>query len=128
MTVIIWNDRFIDLHNAYDLEAFGTDLGGDEVSLRFRRNAHAIDPDNLPSKVSLTCSGGARVAFNDLCAIATSIDNEGLEIAYFDEGCDWFSCFDEDIARRQLPQGLHISFFNGFAVRIFCDEATFATQ
>jgi hypothetical protein len=128
VSVVRWGDRFIDLHNAYDLEVFGTDLSGSKVSLGFRRNAHAIDPDSLPSKVTLICSGNVRVAFNDLCALAAPVDNEGIEIAYFDQGCDWLSCLDEELARRQEPQGLHISFINGFAVRIFCDEATFAIQ
>ena len=128
MTVVRWNDRFIDLHNAYDLERFGTDMSGSEVNLIFGRNAHAIDPDSLPSKVTLTCSGNIRVAFNDLSAITAPLDDEGIEIAYFDEGCHWLSFLDEDIVQSQEPQGLHVSFINGFAVRIFCDEATFAAQ
>jgi hypothetical protein len=126
-SVVIWHDKSIDLHNAYDLEAFGTDPGGSEVSLRFRRNAHAIVPDNLPSKVTLTCSGGVRVAFNDLCGIAAPVDDEGIEIAYFDEECDWLSFLDEEIVQA-APAGLHISFINGLTVRIFCDEVTFATH
>lgn len=127
-SVVRWDERFIDLHNAYDLEGFGTDLSGGEVTLSFRRNEYAIDPDKLPSNVTLTCTGEARVAFNDLSAIAAPLDDEGIEIAYFDEGCDWLSFLDEDIARRQKPQGLHVSFGNEFAVRIFCDEVTFATH
>ncbi|MGH6615788.1 hypothetical protein [Sphingomonas sp.] len=128
VSVVKWGDRLIDLHNAYDLEAFGTDLSGSGVKLAFKRNAHAFRPDSLPSEVTLNCSGNVRVAFNDLCAIAAPIDKEGIEIAYFDEGCDWLSFLDEQIARRQEPQGLHISFINGFAVRIFCDEALLAFQ
>jgi hypothetical protein len=128
ISVVRWQDRFIDLHNAYDLEGFGTDLNGGEVNLSFRRNGHAIDPEKLPSKVTLTCTGNVKVAFNDLSAIAAPLDDEGIEIAYFDEGCDWQSILDEDIARRQVPQGLHVSFINGLVVRIFCDEVTFATQ
>jgi hypothetical protein len=128
VTVVRWNDRVIDLHNAYDLEALGTDLIGGEVQVAFRRNAHAINPDGLPSKASLRCSGNVRVAFNDLCALAAPIDGEGIEIAYFDEGCDWLSFLDEEIAARQEPQGLHFSFINGLSIRIFCDEATFAIE
>ncbi len=127
-SVVRWGDGFIDLHNAYDLETFGSDLTGSEVTLSFTRNEHAIDPDKLPSKVKLACTGSVRVAFNDLAAIAAPLDDEGIEIAYFDEGCDWLSFLDEDIARTQEPQGLHIRFTNGLAVRIFCDEATLATQ
>lgn len=126
--MVHWDGKCIDLHNAYTLEAFGTDLDGSEVNLRFGRNAHAIDPDSLPSKVTLCCCGNVRVAFSDLCAIAAPIEDEGIEIAYFDEGCDWRSFLDEEIAGRQEPQGLHLTFVNGLAMRIFCDEATFAVQ
>jgi hypothetical protein len=126
--VVRWEGKFIDLHNDYDLVSFGTDLGGREASLKFTRNHHAPDPDNLPANVTLTCTGNVRVAFNDLTAIAAPLDDEGIEIAYFDEECDWLSFTDEEIARRQEPQGLHIMFINGFAVRIFCDETTFTEQ
>lgn len=127
-TVICWGDRSIDLHNAYDLESFGTDMSGSEVKLSFRRNRHAIKPDELPSKVTLTCSGNVRLAFNDLSAIAAPLNNEGIEIAYFDEGCDWLSCTDEELAHSQEPLGLHVSFINGLAFRIFCDEARLDTE
>jgi hypothetical protein len=128
VTVVRWSDRFVDLHNAYDLECFGTDLSGSEVKLAFGRNAHAIDPDRLPRRVTLTCSGNVRMAFNNLSDIAAALDGEDIEIAYFDEGCDWLSFLDEDLARRQEPQGLHVSFGNGLVIRIFCDKAIFATE
>ena len=127
-SVVRWGDGFIDLHNGYDLESFGTNLTGSEATLSFTRNKHAIDPEKLPSKVTLSCTGTVKVAFNDLGEIAAPLDNEGIEIAYFNEGCDWPSFLDEDIARSQEPLGLHVSFVNGLAVRIFCDEATLATQ
>lgn len=127
-SVVRWGGRFIELHNAYDLVSFGTDLAGTEVKLCFTRNEHAIDPDKLPSKVTLACTGNVRLAFNDLGAIAAPLGDEGIEIAYFDEGCDWLSFLDEDIARSQEPEGLHVSFINGFAIRIFCDEAMLITQ
>lgn len=116
----------LDLHNAYDLESLGTDLTASEVRLTFKRNDYAIDPDRLPMKVSLACTGNIRIAFNNLRGIAAPLDAEGIEIAYFDEGCDWLSFLDEDLARSQEPQGLHLSFINGLAVRIFCDEAALA--
>ncbi len=128
ISVVKWGDRVVDLHNAYELEGLGTDLNGSEFQLRFRRNGHAISPAGLPAHVTLTCSGNVRVAFNDLCAIAAPINREGIEIAYFDEWCDWLSFLDEQLAERQEPQGLHLGFVNGFAVRIFCDEARFATE
>lgn len=128
ISVVRWGDRYIDLHNDYDLDSFGTDLAGSEVRLSFTRNEHAIDPDKLPSKVSLACTGNVNVAFNNLDEIAAPLNDEGIEIAYFDEGCDWASFLDEDIARSQGPQGLHISFINGLVVRIFCDEAVFVVR
>jgi hypothetical protein len=109
-SVIRWGERFIDLHNAYDLERFGTDLNGQEVTLSFRRNADAIDPDRLPDKAMLTCRGNARLAFNDLNAITAPLDHEGIEIAYFDESCDWLSFLDEEIAGRQRAAGLARAF------------------
>lgn len=128
-SVVRWGESSVDLHNAYDLESFGTDLTGRrKVELIFTRNEHAINPDKLPSKVTLSCAGNLRVAFNDLSKIAAPLNEEGTEIAYFDEGCDWLSFLDEEIARRQEPVGLHVSFINGLAVRIYCDEATLTTQ
>ena len=127
-SLVRWGDRLIDLHNAYDLESFGTDLTGSEVRLTFTRNEYAIDPDKLPAKAALACTGNVRVAFNNLGEIAAPLNDEGIEIAYFDDGCDWLSFLDEDIARSQEPQGLHVSFINGLAVRIFCDEAAFAVE
>ena len=127
-SVVRWGNNSIDLHNAYDLESFGTDLTGSEVELGFTRNEHAIDPDKLPSKVTLICTGNVKVAFNNLGAISASLDDQGIEIAYFGEGCDWLTFLDEDIARSQEPVGLHVSFVNGLAVRIFCNETTLTTQ
>jgi len=120
--------KHIDLHNAYDLAAFGTDLDGGQASLVFSRNGHALDKNGLPSMVKLTCSGNVRIAFNDLCAVAAPINHEGIEIAYFDAECDWWSFLDEGIAQRQEPQGIYICFNNGFAIRIACDETTASTS
>ena len=127
-TVVRWDDRYIDLHNAYDLEHFGTDMTGNEVKLTFSRNRHAINASGVPASVELICNGNLRIAFNNLKAIAAPLDREGIEIAYFNEDCDWLSFLDEALARQREPQGLHISFINGFAVRIFCDEVRFAAQ
>jgi len=127
-SVVRWGDRVIDLHNDYDLESFGTDLNGSEVRLTFQRNGCAIKPDKLPLKVALACSGNLRVAFNNLGIIAAPLGDEGIEIAYFDEDCDWRSFLDEEIAKRQEPQGLHVSFDNGFALRVFCDEAALTVE
>lgn len=127
-SVVRWGDRFIDLHNVYDLERFGTDLNGSDFQLKFQRNDYATEADKLPLNVVLSCTGNVRVAFNDLVAIAAPLNDEGIEIAYFDEECDWLSFLDEEIAQRQEPQGLQFMFCNGFAVRVFCDEATFTVS
>ncbi len=56
--------------------------------LTFMRNEHAIAPDRLPEKVTLDCKGNVKVAFNDLTAFAAPASDEGVEIAYFHDGCD----------------------------------------
>lgn len=127
-TVVRWRDKLIDLHNAYDLATFGTDLSGGEVVLDFRRNEHALRPDELPVRVSLTCTGNVKVAFNDLTSIAAPLDKEGIELAYFDADCDWLSFLDEDLIRTHEPLGLHLMFSNRFTIRIFCDEVVLAAQ
>ena len=128
ISVVRWGDRLIDLHNAYDLERFGTDLKGGEATLSFIRNGHAIDPEKLPARVTICCAGSVTVAFNDLGKIAAPLSDRGLEIAYFNDDCDWFSFLDELIAERREPLGLHVSFSDVLAVRIFCDEATLSTE
>lgn len=60
-------------------------------------------------------------------APAAPLGKEGVEIAYFDEGCDWSSFIDEALARRQEPLGLHVSLASDVTVRIFCDEARLET-
>lgn len=69
-----------------------------------------------------------RVAFNDLNAIAAPLNLEGIEIAYFDQDCDWDSFLDEQMTSRQKPQGLNVSFTNGLVVRIFCEGVTPITR
>jgi len=68
-----------------------------------------------------------RIASDDVRGLL-HLDDEGIEIAYFNEGCDWLTLLDEDIARSQEPRGLPASFINGVAVRISCDEATLAIE
>jgi len=128
VTVVRWGEDVLDLHNAYDLKSFGTGLAGTEARLTFTRNEHAIASDRLPEQVTLDCKGNVKVAFNDLAAIAAPLSDEGIEIAYFHDGCDWLSFLSEDMARLSEPQGLDVRFTNGLAVRIFCDEATLTTD
>ncbi len=123
-TVLRWDDKLVDLHNAYDLGQFGTNISGNEIKLIFCRNEYALDPSGLPLSVTLTCSGNVRIAFNNLGTITAPLDKEGIEIAYFDPDCDWRTFLDEETARRYEPAGLHISFVNGLIIRIFCEQAT----
>lgn len=123
-SVIVLGDRFVDLHNAYNLESFGTDESGTAVTLTFVQNQHAIDPENLPLRVSLHCTGDVRIAFNNINLIAAPLNDEGIEIAYFDQACDWDAFITEEIALVQPPLGLHVEFMNGFVIRIFCDLVT----
>lgn len=127
ITVVRWGEEVLDLHNDYDLTSLGTALGGTEARLTFTRNEHAIASYRLPEKVTLDCTGNVKVAFNDLAAIAARLSDEGIEIAYFHDGCDWLSFLNEDMARLSEPQGLDVRFTNGLAVRIFCDEAILTT-
>lgn len=128
-TVVRWNDHLIDLHNLYDLKHFGTDLGGETVTLEFIRIRYASDQPSLPPRVTLRCGGNARIAFNDLNLIETPLDGEGIEIAYFDRNCeDWDEFIDEHAAIGQEPLGLHVTFANGLAMRIFCEVVTFAAH
>lgn len=124
ITVVRWGEQVLDLHNDYDLRTLGTDLAGTEVRLTFKRNEHAIAPDRLPERVALECKGNVRVAFNDLTASAAPLGEEGVELAYFHDGCDWMSFLDEKLARQSEPTGLDVRFDSGLVVRITCDEAT----
>lgn len=124
-SAVRWHGRLVDLHNDYDLDRFGTDLNGTEVTLDFRRNEYAVHPEALPARVRLSCTGNLKLAFNDLCALAAPVNDEGIEVAYFDEHCDWQSLTDEKLAKTQEPRGLRLEFINGLTVRVFCDEAIF---
>jgi hypothetical protein len=125
ITVVLLDDKFIDLHNAYDLDLLGTDMDANAATLSFSRNKYAINPDSLPPQVALRCSGSVKVAFNDLNLIVAPLNGEGIEIAYFDEHCDWESYIDETIAIQQEPIGLHVNFMNDLIVRIYCETVTF---
>ncbi len=127
ITVVRWGEEVLDLHNDYDLKSFGTGLSGTEARLTFARNGRALAHDRLPEEVTLDCKGNAKVALNDLTALAAPVTAEGIEIAYFHDGCDWLSFLDEDMARYSEPLGLDVRFANGLVVRIFCDEATLTT-
>jgi hypothetical protein len=126
-TVVRFGDKWIDLHNDYDLERFGTDLSGNTVTLSFTRNENAIRPDALPLKVALHCTGNVRVAFKDLNQIESPLKELGIEIAYFDEDCDWDSYTTEDIAATQEPEGLYVYFMDDLIVRIYCEVVTLET-
>ena len=127
-SVIHFGGQIIDLHNAYDIECIGTSEDGDAATLTFRRNQHAINPERLPERVSLSCTGNVKVAINNLNHVVGPLNEEGIEVAYFDEHCDWDSLIDEETAATQKPLGLHLQFMNELVVRIYCEAVTFESH
>lgn len=124
-SVVHFEGQIIDLHNAYEIECIGTSAEGDTATLTFRRNQYAINPKSLPDRISLRCTGNVKVAFNNLNHVIGPLNEEGIEVAYFDEHCDWDSLIDEEIAETQKPLGLHLQFMNDLVVRIYCESITF---
>ena len=120
---VIVAGRAIDLHNLYAVSSIGTDLGGDAVTLRFRRDHQWPGPDTLPEAVTLTCSGNLKMAFNDLVDAPLPLRDDAVAVAYFDEHCDWNSFLDEDLAAAHGFAGLHIGFSGGLVLRIRADVA-----
>ena len=61
ISVIPYEGRTIDLHNAYDLDHFGSDPEGREVVLQFARNEHAMDQTAAPPPVVVDIAKGVGV-------------------------------------------------------------------
>jgi hypothetical protein len=123
---VIVADRAIDLHNLYGVASISTDLAGDAVTLRFQRDHQWSGPDPLPEAVILTCSGNLKIAFNDLVHASVPLPDDAVEVAYYDQHCEWDSFLDEELAATQGFEGLHISFSGGFVLRISADIAEIA--
>ena len=125
---VIVADRAIDLHNLYGVANITTDQAGDRLTLRFNRDHRWPGPDGLPEAVTLTCSGNLKLAFNDLVDAPVPLREDAVELAYFDEHCEWDSFLDEDLAAIQGFEGLQVSFSGGLVLRIRADvaEVTFS--
>ena len=123
---VIVADRAIDLHNLYDVASISTDLAGDAVTLRFQRNHQWQGPDGLPEAVILTCSGNLKIAFKNLVDAPVPLREDAVELAYYDDHCEWNAFLDEDLATKHGFEGLHISFSGGLVLRIRADIAEVA--
>jgi hypothetical protein len=123
---VIVADRAIDLHNLYGAASISTDLSGDAVTLRFQRDHQRPGPDGLPEAVIFTCSGNLNLAFSDLLDAPVPLRDDVVELAYYNEHCDWDAFLDEDLAATQGFEGLHLSFSGGLVLRIRADVAEVA--
>lgn len=115
--------RTIDLHNLYCVAGITTDLAGGKLTVRFHRDHRWAGPDGVPDAVTLTCSGNLRLAFNDLVDAPVPLREDAVELAYYDEHCDWDFFLDEDLAAKQGFEGLHLSFSGGLVLRIRAEIA-----
>jgi hypothetical protein len=122
-TIVLFEGRRFDLHNDYDLVDFGTDLSGDEATLRFVKSPYAFP--GSPDRLRMICRGNLGWAFSNLIS---DIDNSGFEMAYFDRGLPWNCILTEDLADTGRIAGLHIDMQSGAVVRIFCDVVEFVVE
>ena len=113
----------IDLHNLYSVSSITTDRAGDTLTVTFQRDNQLSGPEGLPTVVTLTCSGNLRVAFNDLVDTPVPLRDDAVELAYYDEDCEWDSFLDESLAAFQGFEGLQLSFSGGLVLRIRSDVA-----
>lgn len=118
--------KAIDLHNLYGVVSIGTDPSGNAITLAFRRDHQWPGPEGLPEKVTLTCSGNLQLAFNDLVDAPVPLREDAVEIAYYDEQCEWDAILDEQLAAAQGFVGLHVSFSGGLVLRVRSDVADLA--
>jgi hypothetical protein len=125
----------IDLHNLYRATSISTDVAGSAITLVFQRDHEWQGPEDLPERVTLTCSGNVKLAFNDLALLTAPLSNCAVEVAYFDGDCGWDEFLDEGLATRQGLEGLHFNFEgpdfsldDNFVLRIMCDIAEAATS
>lgn len=123
---VIVADRAIDLHNLYGVASISTDVAGDAVTLRFQRDHQWSGPEALPETVILTCSGNVKIDFNDLVDAPVPLRDDAVEVAYYDEHCEWDTFLDEELATNQGFEGLHIGFSGGLVLRIRADVAEVA--
>ncbi len=119
-------DRAIDLHNLYRVFSISTDFAGDAATERRHRDHQWPGPEALPEAVILTCSGNLKIAVNDLVDAPVPLRDDAVEVAYYDDHCEWDTFLDEELAANQGFEGLHISFSGGLVLRIRADVAEVA--
>jgi hypothetical protein len=98
------------------------------MTLAFDRDHRWKGPEGLPERVLLMCSGGLKIAFNNLADTAVPLREDAVEIAYIDGNCGWEGFLDEGLAAAQGFDGLHVSFAGGFVLRIRCATAEVTTS
>ncbi len=110
---VIVADRAIDLHNLYGVASISTDGAGDTVAVRFQRDRQWSGPEALPETVILTCTGNLKIAFNDLVDAPVPLRDDAVEVAYYDEHCEWDTFLDEELATNQASRGSTSAFQGG---------------
>ena len=125
---VIVAQKVIDLHNLYSVGSISTDRSGDTLTVTFQRDDEWPGPEGLPDEVTLTCSGNLKITFNNLVDAPVPLRDDAVEVAYYDEDCEWDSFLDESLAAFQGFEGLHLSFSGGLVLRIRADVAEMATS
>lgn len=120
---VIVDRKVVDLHNLYSVGSISTDRAGETLTVTFRRRSGWPGPEGLPAQVTLSCSGNLKIAFNNLVDSPVLLRDDAVEVAYYDDHCDWDSFLDESLAAVQGFQGLHLSFSGGLVLRVRSDVA-----
>jgi hypothetical protein len=115
--------REIDIHNLYGAVELGTDLEGQTITLRFKRDHRWKGPERLPELVTLTCTGSLSIAFNDLIDTPVPLRTDCVDLGYYDDHCEWDAMLDEELAQRQGFVGLHFAFSGGLVLRVRAEKA-----
>ncbi|MBA2466307.1 MAG: hypothetical protein H0V46_01715 [Sphingomonas sp.] len=115
---VIVAGKAIDVHNLYGVGTISTDRAGDTLTVRFQRDNKWPGPEGLPDEVTLTCSGNLKITFNNLVTHPGDLRADAVEVAYYDEDCEWDFFLDESLAESQGFDGLHLSFSSGLVLRI----------
>ena len=120
------NDRLIDIHNLYSVQAASWSLDRERFEVRLGRNSiESTVPPNQPEQLTLICEGEVKLVFNDLALRNRPLESDGINtIGYFDGHCDeWGSFILEDMLTSRTPQGIVLLFEWDFDLRIHCQQA-----
>ncbi|WP_447723967.1 hypothetical protein [Sphingomonas koreensis] len=120
---IVTGGRAIDVHNLYNVAILGTDPLGATMTIVFQRDHQWPGPEDLPERLTLTCSGNLKVAFNDLLDLPVPLGSDAVELAYYADHCDWDAQLDESLAAAHGFEGLELRFSGGLALRVRSDRA-----